>query len=282
MWGFLLCQIRRRPCKASGSSLYGVLLFAPILALMSLCGVALATADMSVSPPRLELTLEPGQSVTEVIRVSNSATEKVHFKVYPMDWILSQEGEFIPIPQGSGDRSASPWITINPQEFDIAPGGTQEVRLGVKVPRDVAGGYRSVVFIESAPSQISGTFGVAVVGRIGVVVYITIAGTAVRSGNITDLTAEFDGGKGILSGKMGFENVGNVHLRLSGSVEIRDTAGTTVAKVEIPETVSLPGAYRQVPFAWHGKLSTGHYIVLAVLDYGGEVRVAGQTLLEVP
>lgn len=237
---------------------------------------------MSVSPPRLELTLELGQSVTEVIRVSNSATGETHFKAYTMDWILSQKGEFIPIPSGSGDRSASPWITINPREFDIAPGGTQELRLGIKVPRDAAGGYRSVVFVESAPSRISGTFGAAVVGRVGVVVYITVAGTAVRSGNITDLSAEFDGEKGILSGNIGFENTGNVHLRLAGSVEIRDTAGMTVAKVDIPGTVSLPGTYREVPFEWHGKLGAGHYIVLAILDYGGEAQVAGQTMLEVP
>lgn len=243
---------------------------------------AQATTDMGVSPSKLELLLGPGESTTEIIRVTNSSPERTHFKAYVMDWLLSQEGEFITIPPGTGEHSASSWTKVVPTEFDLGPGETQDARVSINVPRGVSGEYRTVVFFESAPSQVSGMFGVSVVGRIGVVVYVNIRGTIKREGDVVDLTVDYDRSKEILTGRIGFENTGNTHLVLNATVELRDTGGRRVALIEPPRGVCLPESYVQLPFKWHGTLLPGEYIVLAVVDYGGATRTAGQTMLEVP
>jgi len=239
-----------------------------------------AAIDIGVTPPKLEMVLGPGETSTELVKVVNSGAERVHFKAYVMDWHLSQTGEFIAIPPGSGQRSASPWITFSPVEFDLEPGGVQEVRVGISVPRDVSGGYRSVIFFESAPSQVSGAYGVAVAGRVGVVMYIIIRGTALRQGRVVDLSADYDSERETLTGRIGFENSGNVHLTLKPVVELRDEQGRRIARMELAPAVSLPKSFLEIPFTWHGKLPPGEYILLAVIDYGGSSRVAGQIMFE--
>ena len=263
-------------------ALRATLLFAIVLVgSMVFCDTrAYAAIDIGVTPSKLELVLGPGETATELVKVTNSATERVHFKVYVMDWHLSQTGEFIATPAGTGQRSASSWITFSPVEFDLGPGGVQEIRVGIKVPRDVSGGYRSVVFFESAPSHVAGAFGVSVVSRVGVVVYVTIRGTAVKQGSIVDLSADYDSGKETITGRIGFENSGNVHLLLKPVAELRDGEGRKLARTELPSAVSLPESFLEIPFTWNTKLPPGEYVMLIVIDYGGSSKVAGQVMFE--
>ncbi|NPV54807.1 MAG: hypothetical protein HPY71_15045 [Firmicutes bacterium] len=267
-------ELRRVAIKATLFFYITALIFSPLQ--------AQAATDMGVSPSKLELLLDPGESTTEIIRVTNSAPDRIHFKAYVMDWLLSQEGEFTPIPPGTGERSASSWAKVVPIEFDLGPEQTQDVRVSISVPRGVSGEYRTVVFFESAPSQVSGMFGVSVVGRIGVVVYVNIRGTIKREGGVADLTVDYDRSKEMLTGRIGFENTGNTHLVLNATVELKDAGGRRVALIEETRGVCLPESYVQLPFRWQGTLSPGEYIVLAVIDYGGATRIAGQTVLEVP
>ena len=241
-----------------------------------------AALDMGVTPSKFDLELGPGETSTQLVRVSNAGTERTHFRAYVMDWHLSQRGEFIAIPAGTGQRSASSWIVVSPAEFDLGPGEVQEVRVGIKVPQGVAGSYRSVVFFESAPAQVSRVFGVSIASRLGVMIYITIRGTAVKQGGIVDLAAEYEAGKGTIAGQIGFENTGNVHLTLKPTVELRDGEGRRVARTELPSAVSLPDSYLEIPFTWETKLPAGEYIMLVVIDYGGNSKVAGQIVFESP
>ncbi len=68
--------------------------------------------------------------------------------------------------------------------------GQQSVRLNIQVPNDpmLAGTYNAVMFVETpaAPGTASGTQ-VSMRQRVGVVVYVTVAGTEKNGSKLTDM-----------------------------------------------------------------------------------------------
>jgi hypothetical protein len=78
-----------------------------------------------------------------------------------------------------------------------------------------------------------------------------------------------------------YRNAGSCQTQTRGSIEIRRLDNSVAARIEIPEFPTLPGATRRlsVPIP---RLPSGKYVLLALLDFGGQEIAAGQASLEVP
>ena len=78
-----------------------------------------------------------------------------------------------------------------------------------------------------------------------------------------------------------FHNSGSRQTETRGTVEVRRLDNSIVSRIEVPAFPTLPGATRrlEVPIP---TLPTGKYVLLAMLDYGGQEIAAGQASLEVP
>ena len=66
-----------------------------------------------------------------------------------------------------------------------------------------------------------------------------------------------------------------------GEIQIRRGDNTIAASIPVPALYALPGAnaLTKVPLP---TLASGRYVVLAILDYGGDELAAGQIEYEVP
>src|SRR5207247_9208074 len=145
------------------------------------------------------------------------------------------------------------------------------------VPPDARGTYRMVLMSEpgSQPVKLRGG-GVNVVGRVGSIVYAT-AGPHRKSGRIIGFSAT------AMGMSLALENTGDDHLRLTGGVTVKDSAGKVVREEELPGAVVLPHQdnRRRLSLTWTTSLPAGEYTVTAVDDYGGEELLGAETSIKV-
>src|SRR5690606_15208791 len=97
--------------------------------------LAVAQTGISVSPPRTYFTLNPGQSESKVILVSNpSKTNTLELSVAMNDWEYDQAGNNVIQDAGTLSTSSASWINILPQSFfSLAPGASHELQVQMNV-----------------------------------------------------------------------------------------------------------------------------------------------------
>ncbi len=256
-------------------------ILAPLLSLA--LAPALAQTGVGVSPPRVLLPLAPGSETTQSIQVDHPGRQGVlAVTVVLSDVLLKPDGSPLYLDPGSHPKSLTRWLSVTPLEFRLSPQGVQEVRYTVRVPPGTPeGSYWGIVFFESAPAESRGGegIGIRIKTRVGHVVYVDV-GRPARSGRIQGFRYLGGSGREGPQVRIVFQNTGNGVLRLKGRLEVRDERGQVVARGQVPETASLPGATHEVPAPLEKPLPPGRYAVLAVLDYGEANLVAGEGRLE--
>lgn len=245
-------------------------------------------AKFVVSPPRFEFTLSAGSSTTEAIQVANSGEDPLELRMYLMDWEMKKSGDMSYVKPGSTKKSCSSWVRVNPQVISLAPRESQIIRFTITAPQGTAGSYWTMLFIEpKQPILPKSRMGVAVSGRVGVIIYATIPGTEVRTGKIVDMKVEKDK-ENKYKLALTFENTGMIHYRPKGSWEIKDAAGKRVNKKEIEEFLVLPQFQRtqEIPLGPaegpEALAPPGKYTLSVVLDFGAPDLVGGDLIFEVP
>ena len=278
----------RRPCarRWEAWACAGAALL--ILGLVPL-GARPASAEQSVfgvAPITAEADVQPGSAYTASIQVRNeavsattaSAPAPLRIKVYAMDWTMALDGTPRFVPAGTLPGSCSKWLEVNPAEFDLPPGQTQEVRYTLTVPADARGTYHTVLMFEPGgqPVKVRGG-GMTVIGRMGSILYAT-AGPHRKSGRIIGFSATAAGMS------LTLENSGDDHLRLLGGVTVKDGTGKVVRDEKLPGAVVLPHRdnRRQLGLNWSAPLPAGDYTVTAVIDYGGEELLGAETHIRAP
>ncbi len=226
-------------------------------------------------------TVPGAQRVQLTVHVLKAVTgmriDEVFSRHVTVESVDAAGGQFTTVARSDGD-----WITVTPQKFTIDPGKRQRVSFTVHVPKTgVTGTYWGAILIQGSPRKIQrqGTT-VLAVERFGVKVYVTITGTEIKSGRVTDVrVAALDP----LTFNVTFENTGNVQLRPTGSITIISQRGETMRKIPIEQFPVLPGATAVVTVKDTSTkpLPPGIYLARAALDYGGATEVGGQRAFRV-
>ena len=235
--------------------------------------------ELTVSPPRIELNVEPGKPVEGTILLSGSFPTAAVIRVTYGDWSLKPNGDFIFFERpGLQSRSLLGWLEVSPGKFTMSGKQMQTVRYRLRPPEDITGGYWGMIFLQGDPKPVTagqGSVGVNIVGRLAVIVYAQTQRGAIVDGKIKGVTAKW--AEGSLAMTANFVNLGNVMLRLKGRFEIRDAAsGKTVDKVNFENLPVLPDGNRIIAMTEKERLAPGAYALVAVVDYGGKSNVAGQ------
>ncbi len=230
----------------------------------------LSVSKFLVTPPKLEI-VSPGGDITEVVSVYNlDKTHQLRIKAYTGDWFLSRDGKIMYEKSGKLSLSCSPWITINPAEFNVPPDGKVDVRITVSVPDTIKKGHWGVVFFESVPIPGAWVPTIRIAGRIGLTVYVSPGNVSYMGGEITSLNYSKD------TVEMGFLNNGDIWLKPKLILRAIKPDGSTIVDSTKPVLV-LPGYQRilKIPFS----LKKGDYTLQVDVDYGGsEILRAEKTI----
>ena len=209
-----------------------------------LAGSARAQFAAAVTPPRFEVSVEPGQVTRQVMEITHAIPGTGTYKVYTTDWSMDASGAltFYETLQPGGCR---PWVAIERKEVVVAQGTRVRYRFEVAPPANVTPQEcRFALMLESKPQDVktSETSSFPMNGRIGVIVYVSIGGAkaVLEPGAVS--VGSFDGRP---TPMLTVHNSGNATGRLSGILKGIDTAGTTIEFS--PEAVPvLPGQTRSI------------------------------------
>ncbi len=250
-----------------------------LLVLLSIFISFASAADIGLSPARLELSGEPGQTLTETVTILTDAVKEQQVQVEVSDFTLSPIGELSTLPAGSIEESAAPWIQPEVTDFTLAGAEGRDFNLSITIPDDpnLEGTYHAMVFftVVPPPTDTSG-IGVITTTQIGLTIYVTILGTEDNSSELVDF---YQDEPETLS--FAVANLGNTVARLSGKIELRDENGDAKYIIELPDTPILRGNEREVTVDLPEDIEPGFYVALALIEDSRSGLLVGELALEV-
>ncbi|GAG11202.1 unnamed protein product, partial [marine sediment metagenome] len=151
--------------------------------------------------------------------------------------------EMVADDKAGEDCSAVPWLRTAPDRVNLGPGQSRNVALVLQVPEDARGERYAKVVTEGSLEDEEPT-------RWETPLVVTIPGTLEAKAEITDMKMlEPPTDSDVYAAKVGFRNVGNARLALSGTLRI-------MTREKFDEVASIP--------------------------FGGEAYPGQETIMEVP
>lgn len=260
-----------------------LLLIAACYSLVLIAGpVSTASAQqpatsIAISPPSYELSANPGDTITNSMRVDNLVDQAVEISVVPRNFTaLGEEGQ-VNLTEEDSTYSLAKWITISPASASVGARESQTFEYTIKVPANAEPGGRfgSIVFKTTA-KPVEGQTGVAVGQEIGSLVFLKIAGNVQEKSSIADFKAvnSINQYKPV-DFEVRVKNDGNVHLRPKGTVTITNFFGKKIASIPIDSRNVLPDAVRKMDAQWKdgGRFLFGKYTATVSIVYGNDSQV---------
>ncbi|MFA6079749.1 MAG: hypothetical protein WC779_08405 [Candidatus Omnitrophota bacterium] len=238
--------------------------------------------NLNIDPPRVELSIKPGEEKHGYIVISNLDTtgDAAHVRVYVQDLVYLPDGSNDFLPENSTPWSLSEWIKVGPTEFDIPPGKQEMVRFVMNVPQGATGGHYGVVFFETgvSPSK-SKEVGASVNIRLGTIVLVGVEGTQTFKAKLKGISVTGPDDDGAFETSYTVFNEGNTLVRPKGTLKIIDAKKNQVDEIDVNKEKSgvLPQTSRRFSQKYTKTLPAGTYFAQVMLDYGGDVLLGGQT-----
>lgn len=219
-----------------------------------------AASALTISPPTFDFSLNPGDTVLDVIKIYNEGTEPI--KVYPILRNFKAGDEeagqpvFYPAEENPDGTALASWIKLDAQPMTIGPNERANLPFAINVPRENAqpGGHYGAILLSTQPPE-EGAGKVSIGQQLGILVLVKVAGEVKEIGSIS----EFGFAKAQVSYNylpvnffVRFENGGNTHLRPTGNLFIKNWMGRQVASIKVNEDFKsvLPKSIRKFSMSW--------------------------------
>lgn len=248
------------------------MLFTPII---------LLGQGISMSPTRMFFTGNPGETITQTVRLGNSSDTDLTLSVNYKDWERDHLGQKVYREAGSMELSNAAWLSTDQSVITIPAHGSREVQVTMEIPEDKSHDQvtNSMLFFTQVPSQAdrassSTGIGIITLFEFGLHIYHTPSGNQNSSLGIVNMEEAIDAGTQARKVVVTIENDGNTIV--DGSVEFELTNTETGAEIKLdPISISMfPAAEQMVTFILPEGLS-GNYLGVSI------VRISGSNDLRV-
>ena len=239
---------------------------------------------LEISPPVIELSANPGQTVTANIRLRNVTKGELITKGRADDFGAgtdeSGQPKLLLDETGATRYSLKFWVQ-NVPDLRLAPQELKTNVIKIVVPANAEpGGHFGVVRFTAIPPDLDGS-GVALSASIGTLILLKVSGEVVSKASLAEFSAMQKGKKSSFfeHGSVDFvarvRNEGSVHEKVKGSIEVKDWLGKKVATIPVNEKGGnvLPDSVRKFEQSWSEKRLFGHYTAKMALTYS-----SGKTL----
>jgi hypothetical protein len=229
--------------------------------------------DFVVEPGKTEIFLNPGESITKTISITNRIGKTVKFKLTTED-MVGTDDPLSPIRllgDESGPYSLKNFIVPEIGQFTLEAGEKITIPVTVSVPLDAEPrGFYGALIISNEP-EVLGTDGepkeaegqARLVSRIGSLFLLRINGEGKESGSLEDFKIIGPRKPFYEKRPTGFEilfkNEGNVHLVPYGKITINNLLGKSVGEIPVDAYFSLPDSIRYREVLWQEGSGLGRY-----------------------
>src|SRR3989338_2457777 len=169
--------------------------------------------------------LDLGESKADALLLFNSGEETKTVKLYPVDSIPSNQGNFALEAQDAPRDGIGAWIKLAETLVTLEQGESREIPFVITIPKDADVGEHSggIIIQKAAPGQAEGEAAASVVTRVGIRVYQTVPGEIIKEIEIDDFSLELikpQDQKPYYDIVLTAKNKGNVSLSPKVSLEI--------------------------------------------------------------
>ncbi|MBX4201415.1 hypothetical protein KW803_00765 [Candidatus Saccharibacteria bacterium] len=226
--------------------------------------------NLTTSPLPVNISANPGQTVTTDLRIQNASNQTQRIKVSLMKFTAYGETGKPALQNRQAGDDYFDWVSFSPSVFDAPPNQWMTVKMTIAVPKSAAFGYYYAVVFSPADQKPAGK-GNVYLGSTAILVLLDVKSpNAKRSAKIVDFSVD----KKIyeflpVTFKTRVHNDGNVHLLPTGSIYIkRGSKQVAVVPFNLGRGSILPNSYRVYTSSWNdgfpvyaSKMSDGKIVV---------------------
>ena len=208
---------------------------------------------LTISPVRVEITGNPGQTLRGEMEILNEQGEaKIFFSSFENFEPSGDTGS----PRFVGNTgNLSTWLNTT-DRIDIAPNEKQVIPFTITIPADAEpGGYFSAIFWGSQNPETQEAGEVAIGGKLGVLILLRVAGDIHEEAGLSEFSTNDN--KRLLTAVpvafgYRFTNKGDDRVVPLGDIVIKNTFGIEVEKIEANESEGnvLPNSSRKFQVIW--------------------------------
>ncbi len=217
-----------------------------------------------LSPPVMEIEIDPGSTTERAIEVGNETDQERVYSVGVRKFeVFGEEGKqkFIPIKEGD-DFDLASWIKYEEKEIIVPPKGSKNFVFRIEAPQNAnpGGHYASIYFSSGKPLEENGEESeVGVEAQIHSLILARVSGDILEKADIESF--KLKGGKNLanrlpIAFEWKMKNYGNTHIRAQGNIEIKNMFGQRAELLDSnPNNYRvLPNSVRKIETQWGGAL----------------------------
>jgi len=244
---------------------------------------------IKISPTKIEDLVEPGETLTKRLKVTNLANKTKTLYAFLKDFKAGDEsGRPVLIPPGSEEGPyLANWVDIPTKGFEFAPNEEKVIPFSIQVPENAGpGGHYGGVYFGTEPPRLrvqgkDKGAGMAISQQAGSLILLHVKGDVQEEARVREFTTDknFYGTPFDVQFTVRVENRGNVHVKPFGAVDITNMFGKEVASIMVNERGGnvLPGSIRKFTRTnWEGDSGFGRYKAVLGLTYGVPADQGGQ------
>ncbi len=207
---------------------------------------------LTVSPVRIEIALDPGETYEGTYRLTNeNEFPRTYFSSFQNFRAEGESGTPYFVPESIGLAS---WMD-GQEAVTLAPFESREIGYTITVPTDAEpGGYFAASFWMSSPDNVSGDSNASSVSfRVGILVLVRINGEIAENGGIVELTSDTSfTSETPVDLAYRFQNAGNDRLKPKGTIKVKNMFGRTVNEFDANPQIGnvLPESRRRFELTW--------------------------------
>lgn len=268
-----------------------LLRYSALIAILVLSLTISLNAQIGVSALSVDLNLPPGGSFAGAYEVINNSQQPRKFTVEIKDYDRNLEGGLVLLAPGTHPRSLAKFLSVTPIEFTLAPAQKRTITFAVQIPNTERGPNWAAIVVTSlfgspAPqgpqTDQQPPIGVQIGTAEQFVTKIrrTDPTNAVNRGRILGMRALLPERDKPLRVVTEYENSGTTFQQLKVELRIVSAKGEVVRQRQLSDVVLLPGGKQRIEIPVTPALAPGAYLALVIIDFGGDVLLAGQVRIQ--
>lgn len=204
------------------------------------------TEGLSISPPSFEINANPGDVLTNTIKVENISDQPITIKAAARNFTAYGEGGQVEITEQGSSYAIASWITMDKASFIVQPKSTEPFTFQIEIPKNAEPGshYGAVLFSTDNEAKANGS-GAVLTQEIGSLILIKLPGNVYENAKIDSfkpVQTIFRDPKIMFNALV--DNTGNVHIKPYGFITIRNILGVKTQTIEIRGQNILPRTKR--------------------------------------
>lgn len=223
----------------------------------------LEPARLAVAPAINEIVVDPGESVSHVIRLTNTASQQVVVSartntLTPDDYVLddTKKEQF----------DAAFWLSLEKSDYILDANETRSIPINIEVPKNAsAGGHYATVRFK--PMQLAAANEtVKIEPEVSALLFITVSGDINEEITFQNFDAPSYSNVRQIPLEFSIANTGDNHNIVRSKLIIKKSS-EIVYEQEINPEVILPNTYKIFNLDWKPK-SWGSYTAQIITSYG--------------